>query len=85
MRWGFVVAFVAVSGLSWRYFFPIPLLSHLPLPCAWLSQLGAVAVRVRRVPTLTRTNYRMKRSALGATGILATTTSSLALQLMRGR
>jgi hypothetical protein len=26
IRWGFVVAFVGLSGLSWRYFFPIPLL-----------------------------------------------------------
>ena len=25
IRWGFVVAFVGISGLSWRYFFPVPL------------------------------------------------------------
>jgi hypothetical protein len=26
MRWGFVVAFAGLAGLSWRYFFPVPLL-----------------------------------------------------------
>lgn len=31
IRWGFVVAFVAISGLSWRYFFPIPLLFSLAI------------------------------------------------------
>jgi hypothetical protein len=31
IRWGFVVAFVGVSGLSWRYFFPIPILFSLAI------------------------------------------------------
>lgn len=31
IRWGFVVAFVGISGLSWRYFFPIPLLFSLAI------------------------------------------------------
>jgi len=29
--WGFVVAFVGLSGLSWRYFFPVPLLFSLAI------------------------------------------------------
>jgi hypothetical protein len=31
IRWGFVVAFVGLSGLSWRYFFPVPLLFSLAI------------------------------------------------------
>jgi len=41
IRWGFVVAFAGVAGLSWRYFFPVPLVFSLAITlCLALAAWG---------------------------------------------
>ena len=53
IRWGFVAAFVAISGLSWRYFFPIPLLFSLAIAlclvlAAWSGGGRGASASMRR-------------------------------------
>jgi hypothetical protein len=54
IRWGFVVAFVGISGLSWRYFFPVPLLFSLAIAlcldlAAWSGGRRGAESSARRV------------------------------------
>jgi hypothetical protein len=54
IRWGFVVAFVGISGLSWRYFFPVPLLFSLAISlclalAAWSGGRMGAESSARRV------------------------------------